>query len=76
MVNAHFSEHVAATKAAEQDARDAIVFWAKQHAPDAKIKDLAWLIDRVESVIGTGMTRAHSAGFAQGKESAAKTASQ
>ena len=76
MKNKHFDEHVAATKAAEQAARDAIMFWAQQHAPDAKVRDLARLIEKVENVIGSGMTRSNSAGFAQGKEAAATLASQ
>lgn len=76
MANKHFDEHVAAIKAAEQAARDAIMFWAKQHAPEAKIKDLALLIDKIESVIGTGMTRSNGAGFDQGKEAAMTSASQ
>ena len=76
MASKHFDEHIASRKAAEQAARDAIMFWAKQHAPDAKVKDLSWLIDRIESVIDASTTRSNSAGFAQGKEAASTSAIQ
>lgn len=57
MTPSDYSARFAITRKHQQAARDAVAQWAMQHAPDAKMKDMAHLMKSIENAVEVGEGR-------------------